>query len=98
ALTSCVGFIVGMSPTDPTTTPASSVAVEQLPDDPPALKALIAELLASLQEARRESEQLSHRLDGLLRRLYGPRAERWDPSQPPLFADPPDDNTPAAAP
>lgn len=63
--------------------PASAVA---LPDDPVLLKRMIAELLASLQEARRDNEALRLRLDGLLRRLYGPRSERCDPAQLLLFA------------
>jgi transposase len=65
-----------------------------LPDDPLLLKKMIAELLATLHAEQRENEQLRHRLDQLLRRLYGPRAERWDPNQPLLFGDA---ATPAAA-
>jgi len=37
-------------------------------------------------------------LDQLLRRLYGPRSERIDPNQPPLFADLNDPAPPEAAP
>lgn len=39
----------------------------------------------ALRQSQRESEQLRHRLDQLLRRLYGPRAERFHPDQPFLF-------------
>lgn len=60
---------------------------EHLPDDPAALKALIVELLATLQGSQRELEQVRQRLDQLLRRLYGPRAERFVPGQGFLFAD-----------
>jgi transposase len=95
-----------MSVTDPAAVPPPPVAVEHLPDDPATLKHLILELLASLQEQRRDNEALRHRLDLLLRRLYGPRGERFDPGQLLLFADRADDagagsaeaETPPAAP
>ena len=60
---------------------------DHLPDDPALLKAMLAELLAALRHRDRELEQVRHRLDQVLRRLYGPRAERFDPSQPLLFAE-----------
>ena len=44
-------------------------------------------MLASLHESRRDIEALRHRLDLLLRRLYGPRGERFNPDQPLLFAE-----------
>jgi transposase len=66
----------------------------QLPDDPATLKRLVEELAASLQEARRANDALRARLDQLLRRLYGPRTERFHPDQPLLFDEP----APAAAP
>ena len=40
-----------------------------------------------LRQTRHENEQLQHRLDLLLRRLYGPRTERFDPNQPLLIPD-----------
>lgn len=58
-----------------------------LPDDPVILKRMILELLETLKTAQREKDQLHHRLDQLLRRLYGPRAEKFDPNQPLLFPD-----------
>ncbi len=84
-----------------TMTPAPIAAAldpDALPDDVRLLKELIRELLASFQEQRRDYEHLRQRLDQLLRRLYGPRAERWDPNQPSLFAallDPEDVAPPA---
>src|ERR1043165_1127840 len=42
-----------------------------LPDEPALLKQMIAELLTTLHGRARECEQLRHRLDQLLRRLYG---------------------------
>jgi len=73
-----------------------------LPHDVPTLHALIHELLDALQKEQHANEGLRHRLDQLLRRLYGPKAERFDPNQPwllpelaqPAGAEPP----PAAAP
>lgn len=71
--------------------PAAAVpppTAEHLPDDPATLKQMVLELLASLHEHRRDNEALRHRLDLLLRRLYGPRGERFDPNQRLLFAEP----------
>jgi len=58
-----------------------------LPDDPVILQQMIVELLAVLRDTRRQNEELQHRLDLLLRRLYGPRTERFDPHQPLLIPD-----------
>ena len=46
-------------------------------------------MLETLKTTRRQNDQLHHRLDQLLRRLYGPRAEKFDPNQPFLFPDMP---------
>ena len=62
-------------------------ATASLPDDPVILQQRIRELLAVLRPTRHENEQLQHRLDLLLRRLYGPRTERFDPNQPLLIPD-----------
>jgi len=62
-------------------------AAEHLPDDPATLQRMVLELLASLHECQRDNEALRHRLDLLLRRLYGPRSERFDPSQSLLFPE-----------
>jgi transposase len=56
-----------------------------LPDDPVALRSMIRELLATLQQRDRELAGVHHRLDQLLRRLYGPRSERVDAELPTLF-------------
>ena len=48
---------------------------------------MIRELLATLRTTRQENGRLQDRLDQLLRRLYGPRGERWDPNQPLLFPE-----------
>ncbi len=62
-------------------------ATASLPDDPVILQQMIRELLDVLRQTRHENEQLQHRLDLLLHRLYGPRTERFDPNQPLLFPD-----------
>jgi transposase len=56
-----------------------------LPDDPETLKAMIHELLVALHDKDRELDGVRHRLDQLLRRLYGPKSERFRPDQPGLF-------------
>ena len=71
-----------------TTTPEPHVdPAVVLPDDPVILQQMVRELLAALRDERRQNEQLQHRLDLLLRRLYGPRTERFDPNQPLLIPD-----------
>jgi transposase len=62
-----------------------------LPDDPAVLKQMIAELLRALRGERRGREEIQHRLDALLRRLYGPHPSPTHPDQPLLFSDPTDD-------
>jgi transposase len=86
-----------MSTPPPTADPVTADP-QQLPDDPALLKAMLAEVLRALRDSRREGEQLRARLDQLLRRLYGPRAERLDPNQPLLFPEPPTPPAPAPAP
>jgi transposase len=48
---------------------------------------MIVELLDALKKEQREREGLQQRLDQLLRRLFGPKAERFDPNQPWLLSD-----------
>src|SRR6476619_1851074 len=71
-------------PTTPET-PADPTAT--LPDDPAILRQMVLELLAALRDTRRQNDELQHRLDLLLRRIYGPRTERFDPNQPLLIPD-----------
>jgi transposase len=68
-----------------------------LPDDLAVCHRMIQELLLTLREQRHENESLQHRLDQLLRRLYGPRAERINPEQLALFAELLQAETPPAA-
>src|SRR6516165_189 len=64
-----------------------SPTAEHLPDDVATLKRMVLELLASLHGRDRDIEGLRHRINLLLRRLYGPRGERFDPNQPLLFPE-----------
>ena len=82
-------------PRQPDQTTSASPDTTPLPDDPEVLKRMIVELLDTLHNRDRECDQLRHRLDQLLRRLYGPRAEKFDSNQPWLF---PELSTPASAP
>jgi transposase len=89
------------SPTRPEApTPTSLHDAATLPDDVATLKAMIRELIASLQKKQHECEGVQQRLDLLLRKLYGPKAERFDPNQPWLLpelapdATPPSEQTP----
>lgn len=72
--------------------------LDHLPQDVAVLHGLIRELLAAIQDERRRNEQLTHRLDLLLKRVYGPRADKLDPHQLSLFDEPPVDSLPAATP
>src|SRR4051812_49588105 len=71
----------------PTTSETLADPTANLPNDPVFLRQMIVELLGALRDARRQNEELQHRLDLLLRRLYGPRTERFDPDQPLLIPD-----------
>jgi len=57
-----------------------------LPDDVDALKQLVCELHDALHRKQRENDQLSHRLQQLLKARFGPRADRLNPNQLILFA------------
>lgn len=81
-----------MSPAAPTPEPAANPkaplpTLEQLPNDPDTLKRMVLELLATLQQERHDQDALRHRLDLLLRRLYGTKSERVNPDQLLLFPD-----------
>ena len=57
-----------------------------LPDDPAALKRMIATLLEDREAGQRRLRQLQHLLEQLLRYRYGPRRERVNENQLFLFA------------
>ena len=71
-----------ISPTTP-----STAEMPPLPDDVQVCHRMIVELLDALKKSQHECEGLEQRLDLLLRRLYGPKAERFDPNQPWLFPE-----------
>jgi transposase len=64
-----------------------STSAVPLPDDIPTLHAMIRELIASLHKEQQEREGVQQRLDLLLRKLYGPKAERFNPEQPWLMPE-----------
>ena len=66
----------------------------KLPTDVAVCHGLIRELLATNHQLLRRSEQLENRLDQLLKRLYGPRADKLNPDQARLFGEPPPDPAP----
>src|SRR5436190_16950795 len=71
---------------NPPVTP-SPAAAPPLPDEPALLKQMIIELLTALQQSQHECDGLRHQIDQLVRRLYGPKAERFDPNQPWLLPE-----------
>jgi transposase len=79
--------LIGMSLADSAAAGLPPTDAEHLPNDVATLKHMVLELLASLHDRDRDNEALRHRINLLLRRLYGPRGERFDPDQPLLFAE-----------
>lgn len=67
-----------------------------LPNDPQLLKQLIADLMVELSKKDGRIEQLQHRMDLLLRRLYGASSEKFDPRQASLFETTPSEPGAAA--
>jgi transposase len=100
--------LIGMSHTDATHPSAAHPAAQplpplpsadQLPDDVGTLKGMVAELLVTLRQRDRDLEEARQRVHLLLRRLYGPRTERFNPNQQLLFAElVADQDTPAVSP
>jgi transposase len=60
-----------------------------LPDDVPALQALVRQLLAEVAKLRAENAELRGKLDAALRHRFGRRSERQRPKPPPGAARPP---------
>jgi transposase len=67
-------------------TPTSS-AGSLLPDDLAICHAMIRELIDALKKEQHDREGIQQRLDLLLRKLYGPKAERFNPDQPWLLPE-----------
>lgn len=74
--------------------PDGTARLDHLPNDPELLKGIVRELLATHHAQQRQIDQLTHRLDLLLKRVYGPRADQLDPRQLSLFEGPPVDSGP----
>src|SRR6266436_5420496 len=83
-------------PNTPVSTPLHNDT--PLPNEVATLHAMIRELIASLQKSQRDCEGIQQRLDLLLRKLYGPKAERFDPNQPWLLPELAPDATPPSEP
>jgi transposase len=60
-----------------------------LPTDVAVLHGMIRELLASHTASQKRIGHLEHQLDQLLKRFYGPRADKIHPDQGHLFEEPP---------
>ena len=77
--------------------PEGTASLDHLPNDPVLLKGIVRELLATHHAQQRQIDQLTHRLDLLLKKVYGPRADKLDPHQLTLFDEPPGEDPPAAS-
>jgi transposase len=64
-----------------------------LPSDVAVLQAMVRELLATVHSQQRRIDHLEHQLDQLLKRVYGPRADKVNPAQGTLFDEPPAEPT-----
>src|SRR2546426_5122912 len=84
-MSTAVRVCTSASPQD-TTPPPNSLSPPPLPNDLAVCHAMIVELVEAIKQSQHECEGLRHRLDQLLRRLYGSKAERFDPNQPWLIA------------
>jgi len=70
-----------------------------LSDNPVVLQGTVRELLETVEQLDRKLAAAEHRIEHLLRRLYGQRSERFDPGQPTLFDQfPPPPDPPAVQP
>ena len=65
----------------------STADLPPLPNDVATLHAMIRELLDAIKKEQHEREGVQQRLDLLLRKLYGPKAERFNPDQPWLLPE-----------
>src|SRR3954447_8391046 len=79
--------VPGIDPSAGTPPAASPAGAPPLPDDLGVCHRMILELIETLQHSEHAREGLQQRIDLLLRRFYGPKAERFDPNQPWLIAD-----------
>jgi transposase len=66
---------------------APSITESNLPNNDPLTTPVVQELMGTIQKQQHEIEQLKHRLDLLLKRIYGPRADKIDPNQKLMFEE-----------
>jgi len=66
---------------------APSIIESNLPNNDPLTIPVVQELMGTIKNLQHENEQLKHRLDLLLKRIYGPRADKIDPNQKLLFEE-----------
>ena len=69
-----------------------------LPRDPDLLLALVAQLMEELRKRDQRVAELEHRMDLLLKRLYGSSSEKLDPAQLSLFDATPEEPVPQPPP
>jgi transposase len=75
---------------------ATATLEPKLPSDLAVCHGMVRELLSTNRKQQRHIEHLEHRLDLLLKRVYGPRADTLNPDQPSLFGEPPPEIPPPA--
>lgn len=83
------------------TPPRMTNVVDQLPDDPVLLKRMIVQRDAIITEREQYIEAMEQRhkaeMDAILRRFYGPRSEKFDPTELLLFGEAMTDTAPVEA-
>jgi transposase len=77
---------------------ATATLEPKLPEDLAVCHGMVRELLATNRGQQRRIEHLEHRLDLLLKRVHGPRADTLNPDQPSLFGEPPPEIAPPPPP
>ena len=66
---------------------APSIIESNLSNNDPLTTPVVQELMGTIKNLQHENEQLKHRLDLLLKRIYGPRADKIDPNQKLMFEE-----------
>jgi transposase len=66
---------------------APLISESNLPKNDSLAIPVVQELMGTIKNLQHENEQLKHRLDLLLKRIYGPRADKIDPNQKLLFEE-----------
>ena len=69
---------------------AAAIPEPKLPDDVAVCHGMLRELLGTHGQLHKRIGHLEHQVEQLLKRLYGPRADKLHPDQGTLFRDPPE--------